>query len=255
MNSDLLFLKNTPIPDLASMRALRAGYRNQSLDSSSPYFDEPLVDLLALGLCGKNYYHRPDNRPYFLSVPGAIPQLYARQTIGKKLLAINAAMKNFGYRIFLHDAYRPLAVQQFFHDQWMPAFVKKNNPHFDHDAIMAETEKYWAIPSDDPLSPSPHLSGAAVDITLMALDDDREIDMGSQFDEFTELSHTDHFERAGGNNIVARNHRRILYGVMIKAGFANHPNEWWHFSWGDQMWARLSGEVKGFYGLATMPSA
>ena len=24
---------------------------------------------------------------------------------------------------------------------------------------------------------------------------------------------------------------------MTKFGFAQHPNEWWHFSYGDQLWA------------------
>ncbi|MEO1402022.1 MAG: D-alanyl-D-alanine dipeptidase, partial [Cyanobacteria bacterium J06635_1] len=24
-----------------------------------------------------------------------------------------------------------------------------------------------------------------------------------------------------------------------RAGFGQHPNEWWHFSYGDQLWAWL----------------
>ncbi|MFZ9739796.1 MAG: M15 family metallopeptidase, partial [Prochlorotrichaceae cyanobacterium] len=30
-----------------------------------------------------------------------------------------------------------------------------------------------------------------------------------------------------------------LRQVMTTAGFANHPKEWWHFSYGDQLWAWL----------------
>jgi D-alanyl-D-alanine dipeptidase len=26
---------------------------------------------------------------------------------------------------------------------------------------------------------------------------------------------------------------------MVSAGFQQHPNEWWHFSYGDQMWCYL----------------
>jgi D-alanyl-D-alanine dipeptidase len=40
---------------------------------------------------------------------------------------------------------------------------------------------------------------------------------------------------------------------MTDAGFANYPNEWWHFSWGDQMWAKMAGERAAHYGLAPMP--
>lgn len=31
--------------------------------------------------------------------------------------------------------------------------------------------------------------------------------------------------------------RRLLCKVMNKEGFANYPGEWWHFSYGDQLWA------------------
>jgi D-alanyl-D-alanine dipeptidase len=35
---------------------------------------------------------------------------------------------------------------------------------------------------------------------------------------------------------------------MAAAGFARHPNEWWHFSHGDQLWAWLRGEPQAHYG-------
>ena len=37
---------------------------------------------------------------------------------------------------------------------------------------------------------------------------------------------------------------------MTEEGFAGHPDEWWHFSWGDQMWAALTGAGEAHYGLA-----
>jgi D-alanyl-D-alanine dipeptidase len=35
---------------------------------------------------------------------------------------------------------------------------------------------------------------------------------------------------------------------MIEAGFAANPTEWWHFSFGDQMWAKLTGADAALYG-------
>jgi D-alanyl-D-alanine dipeptidase len=35
---------------------------------------------------------------------------------------------------------------------------------------------------------------------------------------------------------------------MAAGGFAQHPNEWWHFSWGDQLWADRTGEPIAHYG-------
>jgi D-alanyl-D-alanine dipeptidase len=37
---------------------------------------------------------------------------------------------------------------------------------------------------------------------------------------------------------------------MVEEGFAGHPDEWWHFSWGDQMWAALTGAPHAFYSAA-----
>lgn len=36
---------------------------------------------------------------------------------------------------------------------------------------------------------------------------------------------------------------------MKKNGFVNYPNEWWHFCYGDRMWAAYSGKKTCFYGL------
>ena len=43
---------------------------------------------------------------------------------------------------------------------------------------------------------------------------------------------------------------RLLHWLMTEEGFAGHPDEWWHFSWGDQMWAALTGAPSAPYGLA-----
>ena len=51
----------------------------------------------------------------------------------------------------------------------------------------------------------------------------------------------------------ARANRRLLHWLMVEEGFAGHPDEWWHFSWGDQMWAALTGAPAAHYGMATLP--
>ena len=35
---------------------------------------------------------------------------------------------------------------------------------------------------------------------------------------------------------------------MKFSGFVQHPNEWWHFSYGDQLWAWTTNANAGFYG-------
>ena len=41
--------------------------------------------------------------------------------------------------------------------------------------------------------------------------------------------------------------RKILYDAMINAGFVNYPLEWWHYSYGDRMWAAYSKRTECFY--------
>jgi len=36
--------------------------------------------------------------------------------------------------------------------------------------------------------------------------------------------------------------------IMTKFGFTQHPNEWWHFSYGDQLWAWKNKKENAIYG-------
>ncbi|WP_271255300.1 M15 family metallopeptidase [Pseudanabaena sp. Chao 1811] len=35
---------------------------------------------------------------------------------------------------------------------------------------------------------------------------------------------------------------------MTHSGFVRHPHEWWHFSYGDQIWAWICNEKLAIYG-------
>jgi D-alanyl-D-alanine dipeptidase len=79
--------------------------------------------------------------------------------------------------------------------------------------------------------------------------------MGSLFDDVTELAHLDRFEALDETAFSyseqeARGNRRLLYWLMTEAGFSAHPGEWWHYSYGDQMWASKTGAPAALYGLA-----
>ena len=258
MQPDLIALRAKAIPPLLEARWRRVDYRSYSVDTSSNYFGEELIDITTLGIRGRNYYNRKDNPPYFESIPGSLSGLYLRASVARKLAGVDRRLHDLGLSVFVHDALRPIEVQKFFHDTWMPARVRKRYPHFDETQVMKETENYWAKPSESELSPSPHGSGGAVDLTLAFTESGDHLFMGSIFDDVCVLASTDYFELHGNalhrdSDDEARANRRVLYWVMTDAGFANHPNEWWHFSWGDQMWAKIVGERAAHYGLAPMP--
>ncbi len=172
------------------------------------------------------------------------------------LAALNQAQAHLqqrhpGWRIQIFDAYRPVAVQQFMVDysfqqlahqrQVMPAQLTAPQ----RQALLDEVYQFWASPSLDTATPPPHSTGAAVDITLV--DDQGEaIDMGSPIDELSPRSYPSYFspDRPSGN-ATFHHHRSLLRHSLSQAGFSQHPNEWWHFSLGDQLWAWQTQQQTG----------
>lgn len=55
----------------------------------------------------------------------------------------------------------------------------------------------------------------------------REVDMGTAFDFFDPLSHTDDPRVTG----AVRANRQLLKRVLAEQGFVNLPEEWWHFTY------------------------
>jgi len=173
------------------------------------------------------------------------------------LRKVNARAGQAGLELFLFDAWRPLAVQAYFHDVWMPGELKRRDPTLSGARLTEEVERYWAAPSADDDSPAPHATGAAVDLTLRWIDGET-LWMGSLFDDATALAARDRFESLVPDNFSfsdseAQANRRLLQWLMTDEGFAGHPEEWWHFSWGDQLWAALTNAPAAHYGLAHVP--
>lgn len=247
MFNALQSLRSMPIPPRESARAAIKGYRDWPIRPCG----ERLTPASDYGIDGENYYAQTRNPPYWCRIEGAIDALLVREGVGERLSKVNARLADAGLKLFLHDAWRPRAVQEYFHDVWMPAEVRKRHPDWDAASVIAEVERYWAAPSQSAARPAPHATGGAVDITLV-WDDGRPLWMGSLFDDASALSHTDRFERETEDRSFsdeeARDNRRLLYWAMNEQGFASLPNEWWHFSYGDQLWAKMTGADAAIYG-------
>lgn len=149
------------------------------------------------------------------------------------------------WRFQIFDAYRPIAVQQFMVNQAFEELRYQRYPNQtdlaeDQQAsLMAEVTQFWAIPSLNPYTPPPHSTGAAVDLSLVDAAG-APVAMGSPIDEISERSWPDHFAQSTDPQAQQfHDHRTLLHQAMASAGFCRHPNEWWHFSLGDQMWAWL----------------
>lgn len=181
------------------------------------------------------------NSPYFL-----------RETVVKKLIAAQKTLQLLhpGWYIQIFDAYRPVAVQQFMVDySFAQALTETGINKSDLSpqelaAIWQQVYDIWAVPSLDMNTPPPHSTGAAVDITLVN-NHGEVVNMGSPIDEMSERSYPDFYI---SKNSEYHQLRQLLNDVMLKAGFQRNPREWWHFSYGDQMWAWLSHQPTAIYG-------
>lgn len=251
-----LRLKAIPAPE--SSMQMKAVYRDCPIDESAPAFREMLVRASDFGVEGRNHYASERNPPYYARADGAIEALLVREGVGARLGAVDKRLRAEGLRLHLFDAWRPRAVQAYFYEVWMPREVRRLHPDWDDARVIEEVGRYWAAPSASPERPAPHATGGAVDLTIV-WDDGEPLFMGSVFDDATALSHTARFETVGAEEASfsadeARANRRLLYWLMLDAGFASHPREWWHYSYGDQMWAVDTGQPAALYGLAE-PSA
>ncbi len=245
-------LKSRPVPDFGPVNALKQGYREGvSIDMANEAFDERMKDVRNEGIAGANHYFTASNPPYFEKVPGAIEELYLRESVVDRLRQANAQLQSQGLEFYIFDGWRPQAIQRHFHGVWFPQWLRDNRPDIPENQIMEEVERYWSPPSEGEASPSPHSTGGATDLTLRYKDTKQPLYMGGIFDDLTDNAHTDWFERAepvSMSDREARANRRLLYWLMDAMGFANNPTEWWHFSYGDQMWARLKKHDAAIYG-------
>ena len=157
-------------------------------------------------------------------------------------------------RLSIFDAWRPIAVQAFMVDHSIAELclergveVRSGDPF---DQVVADVGRFWAAPSRDPMTPPPHSTGAAVDLTLSS-SDGTPLAMGGEIDAIGTVSEPQHY--AGRDDSNARRwhqRRQLLAEVMEAAGFAQHPNEWWHYSFGDQLWAWRKGAAVAVYAEA-----
>lgn len=137
------------------------------------------------------------------------------------LKEVQKELNKLGYGLKIFDAYRPQrAVNHFKYwakdlndtlkkQEYYPNELKKNL--FKHGYIASR---------------SGHSRGSTVDITLIDWQTKQEIDMGSPFDFFGEISGFYYKEISNKQ----RKNRALLRALMGKYNFKPYNKEWWHFT-------------------------
>ena len=157
-------------------------------------------------------------------------------------------------RLSIFDAWRPIAVQAFMVDHSIAELCRERGVEVRSgdafDQVVADVGRFWAAPSRDPMTPPPHSTGAAVDLTLSS-SDGTPLAMGGEIDAIGAVSEPQHYAGREDSDAERWHQRRqLLADVMEASGFAQHPNEWWHYSFGDQLWAWRRGAAVAIYAEA-----
>ncbi|MDO9537706.1 MAG: M15 family metallopeptidase [Thermoplasmata archaeon] len=142
-----------------------------------------------------------------------------------------------GYKFKIWEAFRPIEKQEFMRKKYLED-LKKANPEKPINELEKERDKYVARIDIIP----PHLTGGAVDLTIVG-PDNQELDMGTNYLDFMQETHTFSQEIS----LLARNNRSMLIHAMENAGFVNYSFEWWHFSYGDRYWAYKTKHDSSIY--------
>ena len=114
--------------------------------------------------------------------PCAIMTVEAARLI--KAIAARAAV--YGYRLKVFDAYRPAKAVRHFVLWGIEDLDQRMKPFFYPDLEKQELFVKGYISAQ-----SSHSRGSTIDLTLLEMASGKEVDMGSPFDYFSEISHPD----------------------------------------------------------------
>lgn len=128
-----------------------------------------------------------------------------RPAAARALARVQARLRSEGLGLKVFDAYRPIRATQ--------AMVE----------WASRTGNGWVLEQGYVARYSNHNRGTTVDLTLIDRRTGRELEMGTEFDTFSEAAHT-----ANATGRVMEN-RMKLQRAMTAEGFQPYDKEWWHF--------------------------
>ncbi len=186
-------------------------------------------------------------------IPGASFDLYARSGVADRLVVAAQNLQTIrpDAKLQVEDAYRTYETQEaLFEDHKFK--LRTKHPRWHEKTIDRKAQTYVSKPSRDLLKPSPHITGGAIDLTIV--EHGKELEMGTEWDYFGPKAGPAFFEAAARKpQTTYRDNRRLLYFCMTRAGFSSYPEEWWHFDFGNQFWSQVSRRGPAIYTYIKSP--
>lgn len=140
-------------------------------------------------------------------------------TLALKKVQHQLLKKNLSLKIF--DAYRPQQAVDYF-----AIWATDLNDTLKKQEYYPNIHKSNLFKLSYIARKSGHSRGSTLDLTIVDLNTNKELDMGSPYDFFGEQSGVNYPHLTE----LQLNNRMLLQQIMIKNGFRNYPKEWWHFT-------------------------
>jgi CubicO group peptidase (beta-lactamase class C family)/D-alanyl-D-alanine dipeptidase len=202
-------LRIEPLRPLSTL--LKESLAAQPPKESGEFRQSELVELNRLDPTIKLEIRYATTNNFLGSVFYSEPRAFLQRPAAEALVRAHRKLREQGYGLLIHDAYRPWYVTKVFWD------ATPNN------------KKLFVA---DPSKGSRHNRGAAVDLTLYDLNTGKPIEMVGTYDETTDRSYPDY----PGGTSLQRWRRDLLRAAMESEGFTVFEAEWWHFDYKD--WQR-----------------
>ncbi len=153
-----------------------------------------------------------------------------RESLARKLARVAQSLPP-AINLLIVDGYRPIEIQRVAFENALKRAEKKY-PYHSKVKIVEFVQKYVANPD----SYTYHSTGGVVDVTLIDVNG-RELNMGKS-------------KHIADKRIskVAKKNRTMLINAMEEQGFVNYPLEWWHWCYGERLWAAEKRKKHAIYG-------
>ncbi|MGM5470719.1 M15 family metallopeptidase [Flavobacteriaceae bacterium LMO-SS05] len=148
-------------------------------------------------------------------------QLLLTQATAEALKRVQDELQNQNLCLKVYDGYRPQrAVNHFI--RW----AKDLTDTINKQEFYPKVEKSNLFRDGYIATQSGHSRGSTVDLTIIDGITSEPLDMGSPYDFFGEPSWVAYQDITDNQ----KKNRHLLQTVMLKHGFRNYPQEWWHFT-------------------------
>ncbi|HDS3848115.1 M15 family metallopeptidase [Legionella pneumophila] len=170
-----------------------------------------------------------------------------RKTVYQKLCLAQNDLPN-GWRFRLYEGLRSLTVQEILFNQQRDN-LRQSKQYDSYEDLFNETCRLVSpvVHLDGTANVPPHSTGAAIDIELIDSYGNL-VNLGMAAKDWLivdpDLSET--YSKLISEE--AMQNRILMLKIMAKHGFVNYPREWWHFSYGDRLWAYMTEHSTAIYG-------